>query len=48
MKNVALIIPSLKGGGAERVISILSQELSKDYNLYLIVFDADDIAYKSN
>lgn len=45
MKNVALIIPSLKGGGAERVISILSQELSKDYNLYLIVFDADDIAY---
>lgn len=45
MKNVALIIYSLKGGGAERVVSLLSQELSKKYNLYLIVFDSEDKAY---
>jgi len=46
MKNIALIIPSLKGGGAERVVSILSQELSQKYNVYLIVFDSQAIAYQ--
>ena len=45
MKNIAIIIYSLKGGGAERVVSLLSQELSKKNNLYLIVFDSEDIAY---
>lgn len=45
MKNIAIIVPSLKGGGAERVVSLLSQELSKKYNLYLIVFDSDALAY---
>lgn len=45
MKNVAIIISSLKGGGAERVVSLLSQELCKRYNLYLIVFDSEDMAY---
>ena len=45
MKNIAIIIYSLKGGGAERVASLLSHELSKTYNLYIIVYDSDDIAY---
>ena len=45
MKNVALIIYSLKGGGAERVVSTLSFELAKMYNLYIVVFDSDNIAY---
>lgn len=45
MKNIALMIYSLKGGGAERVVSQLSQELSKKYNLYLFVFDSEDVAY---
>ncbi|TCO78827.1 glycosyltransferase [Marinisporobacter balticus] len=46
MKNVAIMISSLKGGGAERVASLLSQQLFKKYNLYLIVFDSEDIAYQ--
>lgn len=45
MQNIALIVPSLKGGGAERVASLLSQELCEKYNLYLMVFDSEDIVY---
>lgn len=45
MKNIMMIVPSLKGGGAERVASLLSQELSKKHNLYLVVFDSNDMAY---
>lgn len=44
-KNIAIIITKLNGGGAERCASNLSIELSKIYNVYLIVFDARDIAY---
>ena len=46
MKNIAIIVPSLKGGGAERVVSLLSQELSKKYNLYLIVFDSEEMSFE--
>jgi len=45
-KNVALIIPSLRGGGAEKTVSRLSQQLSKRYNLYTIVFDNTDFKYE--
>lgn len=45
MKNVAIIITKLNGGGAERCASNLSIELSKKYNVFLIVFDASDITY---
>ena len=46
MKNVAIIISSLKGGGTERVVSRLTSGLSKEkYNVYLILFDADSIKY---
>lgn len=46
MKNVAIIIHKLKGGGAERVAANMSIELSKKYNVYLFVFDGSDIAYE--
>lgn len=46
MKNILIIIPNLKGGGAERVVSLLSRKLADKYNLYLVVFDAKDIKYK--
>lgn len=45
MKNVAIIIYSLKGGGAERVASLLSNELSKRYNVFLILFDSNNMIY---
>lgn len=44
-KNIAIIITKLNGGGAERCASNLSVELSRLYNVYLVVFDASDIAY---
>lgn len=45
MKNIAIIITKLNGGGAERCASNLSVELSKRYNVYLIVFDTNNITY---
>lgn len=45
MKNIALLVPELKYGGAERVVSNLSIFFSKYYNVYLIVHDGSNIAY---
>lgn len=45
MKNIAIIITKLNGGGAERCASNLSIELSKKYDVKLIVFDASNITY---
>lgn len=45
MDNIAIIITKLNGGGAERTASNLSIELSKRYNVYLIVFDGANISY---
>lgn len=44
-KNISIIITKLNGGGAERCASNLSIELSKKYNVFLVVFDASDITY---
>src|SRR5699024_10054328 len=33
---------SLKGGGAEKVAALLSKELDKNYNVYLIIFDGEN------
>ncbi len=44
-KNISIIITKLNGGGAERCTSNLSIELSKKYNVFLVVFDASDITY---
>jgi glycosyltransferase involved in cell wall biosynthesis len=38
MKKIMLIVPSLVKGGVERVVSILSKELSKYYEVYVIVY----------
>ena len=45
MKNVAIIIQKLNGGGAERTASNLSISLKDHYNVHLIVFDGRDISY---
>lgn len=46
MKNIAIIISSLKGGGAERVVSNITMNLPKDkYKVYLILFDSSSIEY---
>lgn len=45
MKNLAIIITKLNGGGAERCASNLSIELSKKYNVKLIVFDSTNMTY---
>lgn len=45
MKNVAIISPSLHGGGAECVAGLLSKELSKHYNVYLFLVCLDNIVY---
>ena len=45
MRNIALIIQKLNGGGAERAIANLSKDLYKNYNVYIIVFDGKNIAY---
>jgi glycosyltransferase involved in cell wall biosynthesis len=39
-KNIAILIPKLTGGGAERVASNLSLNLSEEnYNKYIVVYD---------
>lgn len=45
IENIAIIITKLNGGGAERAASNLSIELSKKYNIILIVFDGRNITY---
>lgn len=41
MNNIAIIIPSLSGGGAERVASVLSQYFSKNNKVYLFLEKLD-------
>ena len=45
MKNVAIIVQKLYGGGAERTASNLSIILNGKYNIHLIVFDGSNIKY---
>ncbi len=51
MKNknnrIALLTPSLQFGGAERVLAITSNLLTKaGYDVYILVYDNDDISYE--
>jgi len=47
MKNVAIIIPNLKGGGAERAASSLTKNLDKKkFNVFLVLFDSSNIKYE--
>ena len=42
-KNIVLLIPQLKFGGAERVVSRLSFALREKYNLMIVVFDGENV-----
>lgn len=44
-KKVGLLISSLNGGGAERVVSRLSMILYSEYDIYILLFDAKNIKY---
>ena len=44
-ENIAIIITKLNGGGAERCASNLSIELSKKYNVILVVFNTSNMTY---
>lgn len=45
MKNIAILISSLRSGGAERMAGLLSVFLSKQYNVYLFIGDSSNIVY---
>ena len=45
-KNIAIIVTSLNGGGAERIAGLLSRELSKIYNVYLFLLSTENIVYE--
>ncbi len=45
MKRIAIIIPKLTGGGAEKVAANLSLNLSKIYEKYLIIYDKSKVTY---
>ncbi len=44
-KKILLLCPSLSNGGAEKVVSIMSQELITYYDIYLVLLDGTDITY---
>ena len=37
MKKIILIVPSLIRGGVERIVSILSKELNKFFEIYVVI-----------
>ncbi|MGB9672587.1 MAG: glycosyltransferase family 4 protein [Anaerolineales bacterium] len=43
--KILLVSPSLRCGGSERVVSLLSQELSNNHPVYLALFNSREIAY---
>ena len=47
MKKIILIVPSLIRGGVERVVSTLSKELNKYYDVYVIIYHGP-IEYEIN
>ena len=42
-KNIAFLIPSLRNGGAERVLSNMSINLDEKFNQTIIVWDSNNI-----
>ncbi len=44
-KNVAFLIPSMRNGGAERVLSNMSTNFSDNINQKIIVWDGKDVDY---
>lgn len=45
-KNIVLLVPSLKNGGAERVVSRLASLLSENYSVKVVLFDGSNIDYE--
>jgi glycosyltransferase involved in cell wall biosynthesis len=43
--RLAIVIPKLTGGGAERVASLMSLHLSRKHNVTLVVIDAEGATY---
>ena len=48
MRNVAILVGSLTGGGAEKAACLLSIELSRKWNVYFFVINMDVITYRYN
>lgn len=46
MKNIAIIVHALTGGGAERIAGLLSVCLAKKYNVYLFLLNQNSIIYE--
>lgn len=46
--KILLVSPSLRMGGSERVVSLLSQELSKNHQILLAIFNSREIAFPYN
>lgn len=46
MKNIAVLLTSLNSGGAERIGGLLSKELSKYYNVYLMLLSTENMVYE--
>ena len=45
-KGIGLLIPHLQSGGAERILSLTSNLLSKEgYDVYFFLYDTDNISY---
>lgn len=44
-ERIFLLISNLTGGGAQRVVSVLSKGLSSHFNLYLILHDGNRVDY---
>ena len=44
-RNLAIIVPKLTGGGAERVASNLSLHLPEEYHRYIILYDTEKMDY---
>lgn len=45
-ENLAIIIGKLTGGGAERIVGLLSEALASTYNVYLFLLEGDSVTYE--
>ena len=46
--RILVVISSLRGGGAERVASILSREWAESHDVTIAVFDGRRVAYEGS
>lgn len=43
--KIIIVVPTLNKGGAERVVSVLSQEWIKSNNIKIVLFDGNNLSY---